>query len=63
MSEPDRLWDRADMTRRALLASDAAAYADAPHAWFADYRPSYREADTKNGWQRLQNRFKANDLA
>jgi carboxymethylenebutenolidase len=28
-------------------------YPDAPHAFFADYRPSYREAAAKDGWQRL----------
>ncbi len=37
-------------------------YADAPHAFFADYRPSYREADAKDGWQRLQDWFKANGV-
>jgi carboxymethylenebutenolidase len=26
-------------------------YADAPHAFHADYRPSYREAAAKDGWQ------------
>lgn len=27
-------------------------YPDAPHAFHADYRPSYREADAKDGWTR-----------
>ncbi len=27
-------------------------YPDAPHGFHADYRPSYREADAKDGWQR-----------
>jgi carboxymethylenebutenolidase len=31
---------------------------DAPHAFFADYRPSYREKEAKDGWQRLQAWFK-----
>ncbi|MBL8590871.1 MAG: dienelactone hydrolase family protein [Methylobacteriaceae bacterium] len=29
-------------------------YPDAPHAFHADYRPSYREAAAKDGWARLQ---------
>jgi carboxymethylenebutenolidase len=33
-------------------------YPDAPHAFFADYRPSYREKEALNGWQRLQKWFK-----
>ena len=33
--------------------SDIHVYADAPHAFHADYRPSYREAPAKDGWQRM----------
>ncbi|WP_165250640.1 dienelactone hydrolase family protein [Paludisphaera soli] len=28
-------------------------YPGAPHAFHADYRPSYRKADAQNGWERL----------
>ena len=28
-------------------------YADAPHAFFADYRPSYRKEAAEDGWKRL----------
>jgi carboxymethylenebutenolidase len=38
-------------------------YDDAPHAFFADYRPSYREAAAKDGWQRLQDWLKTNGVA
>jgi carboxymethylenebutenolidase len=38
--------------------SEIIVYPDAPHAFFADYRPSYREEDAKGGWQRLQTWFK-----
>jgi carboxymethylenebutenolidase len=38
--------------------SEIIVYPDAPHAFFADYRPSYREEDAKQGWQRLQAWFK-----
>lgn len=33
-------------------------YPDAPHAFFADYRPSYREKSAQDGWHRLQAWFK-----
>jgi carboxymethylenebutenolidase len=40
----------------ALEAADSPStfhiYADAPHAFHADYRPSYREAAARDGWQR-----------
>jgi len=38
-------------------------YADAPHAFFADYRPSYREAAAKDGWERLLAWLKHNGVA
>ncbi|MUG95778.1 carboxymethylenebutenolidase [Scytonema sp. UIC 10036] len=38
--------------------SEIVVYPDAPHAFFADYRPSYREREAKDGWQRLQAWFK-----
>lgn len=33
-------------------------YPGAPHAFHADYRPSYRAADAANGWQKLQAWFR-----
>jgi carboxymethylenebutenolidase len=38
-------------------------YPDAPHGFHADYRPSYREADAKNAWQRALAWFKRYDVA
>jgi carboxymethylenebutenolidase len=32
--------------------SQIVVYDDAPHAFFADYRPSYRKADAEDGWKR-----------
>ncbi len=37
-------------------------YPDAPHAFFADYRPSYREKEALNGWQGLQSWFKQHGI-
>jgi carboxymethylenebutenolidase len=42
--------------------SEIVVYPDAPHAFFADYRPSYRETEAKDGWKRLQTWFKQHDL-
>ena len=33
-------------------------YPQAPHAFYADYRPSYRADAAKDGWQRMQDWFK-----
>ncbi|MEP0871409.1 dienelactone hydrolase family protein [Trichocoleus desertorum AS-A10] len=38
--------------------SQIIVYPDAPHAFFADYRPSYRDRDAEDGWKRLQAWFK-----
>ena len=38
--------------------SQIVVYPDAPHAFFADYRPSYREKAAEDGWKRLQAWFK-----
>jgi carboxymethylenebutenolidase len=55
-----------DQMKQALGADTKSAfhvYADAPHAFFADYRPSFREAAAKDGWQRLTDWLKANGVA
>lgn len=38
----------------ASQASTLHVYADAPHAFHADYRPSYRKEAAEDGWQRMQ---------
>ncbi len=38
-------------------------YADAPHAFHADYRPSYRKGPAEDGWQRALAHFKAKGVA
>ncbi|QJR10885.1 hypothetical protein DSM104443_01955 [Usitatibacter rugosus] len=38
-------------------------YPDSPHAFHADYRPSYREKDAKDGWSKLLAWFKQNGVA
>lgn len=38
--------------------SEIVVYDNAPHAFHADYRPSYRKEDAEDGWLRLQAWFK-----
>ena len=49
--------DGVERFRTALRAagkpSEIHVYPDTPHAFHADYRPSYREAQAKDGWNRL----------
>ena len=53
-------------TMKAALANGSAAakassfviYPTAPHAFHADYRPSYRAAEAKDGWEKAQAWFK-----
>jgi carboxymethylenebutenolidase len=42
----------------AKSASTIHVYPDAPHAFYADYRSSYRKDAAEDGWQRLQAWFK-----
>jgi carboxymethylenebutenolidase len=43
---------------KAAHASIFVTYEDTPHAFHADYRPSYRKAAADDGWQQLQAWFK-----
>lgn len=43
----------------AAKESEIVVYPDAPHAFHADYRPSYREAAAKDGWERATAWFAA----
>jgi carboxymethylenebutenolidase len=58
-------------TMKAALAAGSAAakksefvvYPEAPHAFHADYRPSYRKEAAEDGWKRCLAWFKANGVA
>lgn len=43
--------------------SEIIVYPDAPHAFNADYRPSYRKEAAEDGWKRLQAWFKKYGVA
>jgi carboxymethylenebutenolidase len=53
--------DHVEQLRAALRAANSASqvlvYPDAPHAFYADYRPSYRRDEAENGWQRMKDWF------
>jgi len=62
--------DTVDKMKAALAAGSAAAkrsefvvYPDAPHAFHADYRPSFRKDAAEDGWKRCLAWFKANGVA
>ena len=43
--------------------SEIVIYPDAPHAFNADYRPSYRQGPAQDGWKRMQNWFRQHGVA
>ncbi|MBD2179036.1 dienelactone hydrolase family protein [Pseudanabaena sp. FACHB-1998] len=42
--------------------SEIVVYPDAPHAFHADYRPSYRQTEAEDGWKKLKAWFKKNGV-
>ncbi|HSJ81751.1 MAG TPA: dienelactone hydrolase family protein [Thiobacillus sp.] len=58
--------DAVEKMKKALAESDNPAsqtsrihvYPDAPHAFHADYRPSYRKAPAEDGWKRMSEWFR-----
>lgn len=56
-----------EQMRRALAdanqPSEIHVYPDTPHAFYADYRPSYRQPQALDGWKRLQEWFKQHGVA
>jgi carboxymethylenebutenolidase len=61
--------DTVDKMKAALAEGSPAArkstfhiYPDAPHAFHADYRPSYRQEAAEDGWRRCTEWFKANGV-
>jgi carboxymethylenebutenolidase len=62
--------DTIDKMKSALAAGSAAAkasnfvvYPDAPHAFHADYRPSYRAGPATDGWTRCLDWFRTHGVA
>ena len=59
--------DTVGRMREALKASNTHSeiivYPDTPHAFHADYRPSYRQKEAEDAWARMQAWFKKNGVA
>jgi carboxymethylenebutenolidase len=63
--------DHVEKMKAALAASSNAnargsrfiVYPESGHAFHADYRPSYREADAKDGWQKCLDWFRQHGVA
>ena len=47
----------------AARGTELIVYPNSPHAFFADYRPSYRKADAEDGWQRALAWFREHGVA
>ena len=47
----------------AARASEFVIFPDAPHAFHADYRPSYREQAAQDGWTRMLTWFNQHGVA
>ena len=59
----DALADAGAKGNQAAKASEFVVYKDAPHAFHADYRPSYRKAAADEGFQRALDWFKTYGVA
>ncbi|MCB8746747.1 dienelactone hydrolase family protein [Rhodoferax sp. U2-2l] len=59
----DALAQAAAQGNRAAKASEFVVYKDAPHAFHADYRPSYRQAPAEDGFARALAWFKSHGVA
>jgi carboxymethylenebutenolidase len=54
---------RAALKAAGNTASEIVLYDGAPHAFYADYRPSYRKDAAEDGWKRMQAWFKKHGVA
>jgi len=53
---------RAALKAAGNTRSEIVLYPDTPHAFFADYRPSYRKEAAEDAWRRCLAWFKANGV-
>ena len=54
---------RATLKAAGNTTSEIIVYPDAPHAFFADYRPNYRKEAAEDGWKQMQAWFKQHGVA
>ncbi len=58
----DQIEDMQLALKKAGSKSQIYVYPDAPHAFHADYRPTYRKEPAEDGWRRMLEWFKANGV-
>ena len=63
ISESDRALMKSALAVAHKTDSRIDVFADAQHGFFADYRPSYNEADARIGWQHLLDWFRSHGVA
>ena len=54
---------RAALKAAGNTTSEIIVYPEAPHAFYADYRPNYRKEAAEDGWKRMQAWFRQNGVA
>jgi len=58
----DTVWTMQDKLKAAGGKSSIHVYDDAPHAFHADYRPSYRKDHAEDGWKRMREWFRTHGV-
>ena len=53
----------AEALKEAGKPGEIVLYPDTPHAFLADYRPSYRKTQAEDGWKRMLEWFKKYGVA
>jgi carboxymethylenebutenolidase len=59
---PDQVEDMRAELAKAGSKSQIHVYPDAPHAFHADYRPTYRKDAAEDGWKRMLEWLRQNDV-
>jgi carboxymethylenebutenolidase len=49
--------------KEAGKTAEIVLYPETPHAFFADYRPSYRKKEAEDGWNKMLEWFKKYGVA
>ena len=60
---PETVEQMRDALKAAASTSEIIVYADTPHGFYADYRPSYRPGEANDGWKRLMLWFRQYGVA
>lgn len=59
----DQVAKMEDVLRETGTGSHIVVYTEAGHAFFADYRPSYRESDARDAWAHMLEWFRTHGVA